>query len=162
MSVTPKDIQDFRKELFKEQDTSVERDLARIAAMKDRLNGKASERLDILIVDDCPATTEIIADIIGAERNIRLRTSNRGIQALLLIGERRPDVIITDLCMPDISGLMLFHSVSDRYPGKIKFLLISGTDYDPKSLEPCSECAYLPKPFSPNELVASLSGLLGK
>lgn len=57
----------------------------------------------VLVIDDEPAILEVVAEfarMLGHE----VLTAIDGVEALLLVRERRPDVIVSDVMMPRMSG----------------------------------------------------------
>ena len=84
-----------------------------------------------------------------------------GFEALLSIDERQPDLLISDLRMPNMSGFELLSVVRRRFP-EIPVIATSG-DYDPLVLPPCVVCdAFFRKAsYQPPELMARIAELLG-
>src|SRR5437667_11971136 len=58
---------------------------------------------DVLVVDDDPHLCEIITDVLQAEGHTT-RTAANGQEALDLIRERKPQLILLDLMMPIMNG----------------------------------------------------------
>jgi len=56
----------------------------------------------VLIVDDTPANIEILSSVLGAEHEILFATSGR--DALALVADQTPDLILLDVMMPDMDG----------------------------------------------------------
>ncbi|MEZ4459115.1 MAG: ATP-binding protein [bacterium] len=71
-----------------------------------------------------------------------------------------PDVVVTDLVMPGISGIELIHRLQDVW-GEFPYLLISGYTADTLNDEPSHTIARLiEKPFAPSDLVERIVELL--
>lgn len=99
--------------------------------------------------------------------NMVLRISNKfevvaqaqtGVQALELADEHLPDVVITDIQMPQMGGIELIEALRDRLPGT-QFIIISGYsefEYAQKAIS-LGVAAYLLKPVDPDELSDALS-----
>jgi CheY-like chemotaxis protein len=83
-----------------------------------------------------------------------------GFDALLKITERQPDLMITDLQMPRMSGFELLSVVRRRFPD-IPVMSTSGA-YEPALIPPCVICdAFLRKgAYQPPELLAKVAELL--
>jgi len=83
----------------------------------------------ILIIDDEPVVREGISETIdwhahGFELVGACRDGREGLQA---VEELRPDVVLTDICMPFVDGLELAGAIGDEYPAT-KVLLLTGHD----------------------------------
>lgn len=67
---------------------------------------------------------------------------------------RCPDLLITDFCLPGISGVEVARELSRRWP-KMRVLLTSGYGFkamiEASSLSPGYE--FMPKPFTPRDFV---------
>lgn len=70
----------------------------------------------ILIVDDTKPLAESIADILQME-GYEVRIAANGMHALNTMALRVPDMVITDLLMPEMDGLSLIRKIrsSERY-----------------------------------------------
>jgi len=77
-----------------------------------------------------------------------------GKAALGMIDQYLPDLVITDIMMPYSTGLEIVGSVKQKYPDKIKVIILSGMGQESVILEAFRLGAddYITKPFSPNEL----------
>jgi DNA-binding response OmpR family regulator len=77
-----------------------------------------------------------------------------GREALAKIDELKPDLVITDIMMPYLSGLEIIGAVKKKYPNIMPVIIISGMGQESVVLEAFQLGAddYITKPFSPNEL----------
>ena len=83
-----------------------------------------------------------------------------GLQALEKAEQLMPDLVITDIQMPQMSGIELIEALRDRLPGS-KFIIISGYsefEYAKKAIA-LKVAAYLLKPVVPEELRDALAGV---
>lgn len=78
----------------------------------------------VLIVDDSAVVREILSQLLSRDRRISVSTSPDPIVALEKIKRERPDVIITDLEMPRMSGLAFVRTVMHTDP--IPIIVCSG------------------------------------
>jgi len=69
----------------------------------------------ILIVDDEPSIRETSAAVLGS-RGYEVHTASDGFQALAELSRSLPDLIISDLRMPNMSGFELLSVVRRRFP----------------------------------------------
>lgn len=118
-----------------------------------------TERRTILVVDDDPDLGFLVSELL--RRNgfeVVVETSGRA--ALRTLFERRPDLVILDLGLPDIDGLQVLERVRDL--SDLPVLLLTARDRDNDKVEGFSQGAddYLTKPFSNAELVARVHALL--
>ena len=60
----------------------------------------------VLVVDDSPEMRALISDVLTDE-GFEVATASSGGRALTVMAERRPDLVITDLMMPGMSGFAL-------------------------------------------------------
>lgn len=77
-----------------------------------------------------------------------------GREALQLIDEHVPDLVITDIMMPYSSGMEIVGFLKQKYNNSIKVIILSGMGQENVILEAFRLGAddYITKPFSPNEL----------
>jgi len=75
-----------------------------------------SAKIKLLIVDDEPATRKLLSAIFG-QMGHSVRTAKDGFSALEQIRESMPDVLLSDLHMPGMSGFELLSVVRRRLPG---------------------------------------------
>ena len=68
-----------------------------------------------------------------------------------------PIAIITDVLMPEMNGYELIDKVKVKFPEQ-KFVVTSGYDGEAKAFRKTS-CHFLPKPFSPEELIAIVDAI---
>jgi PAS domain S-box-containing protein len=89
----------------------------------DRVSGATGCR-DLLVVDDDPDVGQAIAAML-LEAGHTVRVASGGREALEMIGERAPALILSDLTMPGMSGLALIHAVRREHPG-LAVVLVTG------------------------------------
>ena len=85
--------------------------------------------------------------------------SHSGLVALALAKEQRPDVLITDLYMPDLDGAGLIAALHESGGPRVPTILITGSSRTISHLKMAD--AVLKKPFSVVALEATLALLLG-
>ncbi len=113
----------------------------------------------IMIVDDMPIFLEYLRNCIdwGAYGFEICGEAHDGKEALEMIEEDAPDIILTDITMPYVNGLELAEQVMERYPD-ISIILITGNnefEYARKAVK-IGVCDYIVKPFEKEELILSL------
>ena len=90
-------------------------------------------------------------------------TASNGTEALRAVLRAKPELVVTDIVMPDMDGVELLRVLRDR-PGtqSIPVLLISGRAPGEQRIEGFKEGAdgYLPKPYTEPELRALIGSML--
>jgi len=118
-------------------------------------------RLDppILVVDDDPKIVELVRMYLERER-YRVVTAADGRAALRAIEEHRPRLVVLDLMLPGLDGLAVVREA--RTLGDTPILVLSARGSTGDRIVGLSEGAddYLPKPFSPAELVVRVRAIL--
>ncbi len=70
----------------------------------------------VLVVDDSLFDHQVIGRLLDAVPGLRLIFASSGTEALRTLDREVPDVIVTDLIMPDMDGVQLVHQVRTRFP----------------------------------------------
>lgn len=83
----------------------------------------------VLLVDDEILTREAISKNVPWEKQgfTLIGAAENGQDAINIIEEEQPDLVITDICMPYMDGLELANYIDKNYPG-IKVVILSGYD----------------------------------
>ena len=117
----------------------------------------------ILVVEDEPGIARLIQ--VNLEREgYQVEIVDNGLEALKKIQERRPDLLITDILMPEMNGLELVASLwrdPDLAELPVIILSIKSQEEDLLQAFELGASVYLIKPFDPRELVALARRLLG-
>ena len=107
----------------------------------------------ILVVDDETQITRVLRAALSAQR-YDVRTANGPQEALRVFEEWSPDLVVTDLMMPEISGVELCREI--RKKSRTPILVLSVRDQERAKVEALDAGAddYVTKPFSIQELLA--------
>jgi len=107
----------------------------------------------ILVIDDEPQITRVLRAALTAQ-GFDVRTANDPAEGLEVFREWPPDMVITDLMMPGMSGVEVCRAV--RAKGPVPVLVLSVRDYERSKVEALDAGAddYVTKPFSTQELLA--------
>src|SRR6202167_6577422 len=114
----------------------------------------------VLVVDDEPSLAELLASVLRYE-GWEIRTAGDGTSAVRTAREFKPDAVVLDIMLPDFSGLevlrrlravlphvcVLFLTARDAVEDRVAGITAGGDDY-------------VTKPFSLEEVLARLRGLL--
>lgn len=83
------------------------------------------QRVKVLIVDDSKVSRDLLGYIIELDPHIQvIGFAQNGLEALNFIKNNRPDVVITDIEMPEMNGFQLTRHIMDTDP--IPIIVISG------------------------------------
>jgi len=108
----------------------------------------------VLVVDDEPALRKSIARILGA-RGYEVATADDGQAGLEALERSQPDVLLTDLLMPRMSGLDLLQKAKQRWPDLEVVIMTAFADVDTAvSAVKAGAYDFLTKPFPSNDAVA--------
>jgi DNA-binding response OmpR family regulator len=118
-----------------------------------------SETAPILVVDDDPKIVALVRAYLERER-FRVVTAGDGRSALRAIEEHAPRLVVLDLMLPEVDGLAVIRRT--RAMGDVPILVLSARGTTGDRIQGLTEGAddYLPKPFSPAELVARVRTIL--
>lgn len=107
----------------------------------------------ILVIDDEPQITRALRAALTAQ-GFDVRTANDPAEGLEVFREWPPDLVITDLMMPGISGVEVCRAVRSNGPTPV--LVLSVRDHERSKVEALDAGAddYVTKPFSVQELMA--------
>ena len=116
-------------------------------------------RRNILVVDDEAQITRVLKTTLSAQ-GYGIRTAADGVQALLEMKSWPPDLVITDLRMPNMDGLELCRQI--RSQSRIPIIVLSVKGEETIKVEALDAGAddYVTKPFSVNELLARVRAAL--
>jgi CheY-like chemotaxis protein len=73
-------------------------------------------RSQILIVDDSPVDRRMAAMLLTRGLNVGVENAAHGIEALDMISRHQPDLVLTDLNMPEMDGLALVEAIRSQFP----------------------------------------------
>lgn len=113
-----------------------------------------------LVVDDEASLADLLTMALRYE-GWDVRAALLGRDALTLAREFRPDVIVLDIMLPDIDGLDVLRRLrADGFDGPVLFLTAKDAVRDRIAGLTATGDDYVTKPFSLEELIARLRGLL--
>jgi len=113
----------------------------------------------ILIVDDDPKILEVVG-VSLERRGYSVHTARTGSEALACVEEKRPDLVILDLGLPDMTGMQVLENV--RGNGNPPVLFLSAEDNVDVHVDALNHGAedFLVKPVRLSELHAKVDGSL--
>ncbi len=116
--------------------------------------------LKVLLIDDETVILEGLSMMIDWEKEGLeiVGTATDGMEAFRMIRQLSPDIVITDIKMPRLSGLELIERVRERGQNQVSFIVLTGFDdfsYVRKALK-LEAVDYLLKPVEKKELLGAL------
>jgi len=115
----------------------------------------------ILVVDDSAVDRRIAASLLGKGTVLTVETAENGLAALDFIARWQPDLIVTDLQMPELDGLGLIQAVRTRYP-RVPVILMTAHGSEELAVEAleAGAASYVPKSQLPVKLVDTVEQVL--
>ena len=119
------------------------------------MNMEATDPIRVLLVDDHTLFRKGLAELLEQRGTITVAgIAGNGDDALRLLAETRPDVIISDLNMPPNGGLsMLRQLVADGWTGPVLILTVSDAEEDLAAAMQAGAKGYLLKDMEPEDVV---------
>ncbi len=107
----------------------------------------------ILVVDDEPQITRVLRSTLSSQA-YDIRVADDGDSALEVMRDWVPDLVITDLAMPNMDGVELCRRIRAR--SEIPIIVLSVHDNERQKVQALDAGAddYVTKPFAMNELLA--------
>ena len=116
----------------------------------------AAEQPSVLVVEDEPAQREVLAYNLEAE-GFRVAMAANGEEALLLVAEDRPDIIVLDWMLPNVSGIEVCRQLKTRSETRgVPIIMLSARSEEVDRVRGLETGAddYVVKPYSVVELMA--------
>ena len=114
----------------------------------------------ILLVDDDPSLLKLLSVRLQAT-GLEIETAHSAEKGLALIPSYHPQLVITDLQMPEMDGLTFFNHIQEQYPTlPVIILTAHGTIKDAVSTTRQGVFGFLTKPFESKELLKLISQAL--
>lgn len=120
---------------------------------------------DILVVDDDPTLRAVVRKVLERRGHV-VREAADGVPAMKMLRHSRPDLLITDLYMPEKEGIETIVEARDAFPDLPILAVSGGGTMGPggplADAEALGADASLAKPFSVEDLEAAVEGLLAR
>lgn len=116
----------------------------------------------VLIVDDDAGQTEVLAYRLK-KQGYRTKTENSGESGLKSAQTDRPDLIVLDIHMPDMSGLEVCQQLNDEISTcSIPVIIVSGSDEGDvvRQARTAGSRYFVRKPYDPNVLLTLIQSAL--
>ena len=117
--------------------------------------------MSILLVDDHALVRAGLKRLLAAQAAGEILEAATGRDALALIRQRRPELVILDLNLPGLGGLELLRRMIQAGAGPILVLSMHGEPLYAKRALDAGAAGYVTKNASPDELLAAVRKILG-
>lgn len=116
----------------------------------------------VLVVDDEPEMCDLLRKVLEKE-GYRVSVAADGREAARALPDPRPDLVITDLLMPDVGGLDLLTEIRRTHPDLPVIIVTAFGDWHTysRALE-LGAAAFISKPLKMAELVAAVHAALAQ
>jgi two-component system, OmpR family, phosphate regulon sensor histidine kinase PhoR len=115
----------------------------------------------ILVVDDEPGIRSGVCEILALE-GYSVDSADCGRAAQELVSRTAYDVVLIDYRLPDIDGLTLLRSIRQKSPDIMTCMITAYANIETAVFATRQGVdIFLPKPFSPDDLLSSVENLLG-
>jgi CheY-like chemotaxis protein len=118
----------------------------------------------ILVVDDNVDSVTIMRSILES-RGYAVLVAMSGAEALQQLDTNRPDVVLLDIMMPQMSGIEVLQHIKDNAAtGRLPVILVTAKTHDEDVLSGYQYGAdyYITKPFTAKQLLYGIDLVLGK
>jgi CheY-like chemotaxis protein len=117
----------------------------------------------VLLVDDSRELLDAYVAFLQVSTPHEVRSATTGREALEIIRTWRPDVVVTDVIMPDMNGLELISRMRSELPPPLPVIIaMSGFPEFEREARRRGARVFHPKPIDTDELVALIESLIGE
>ncbi|MCO6437718.1 MAG: response regulator [Phycisphaerae bacterium] len=121
------------------------------------------QRPVVLLVEDNPQNLELLQAYLEDVPEVRVLTATNGLEAMRLVAEESPAIVLLDIMMPKMSGFEVCKRIkSDPATRDIVVIMITALN-EPGDVERAAECGtddYLSKPIDRRALVEQIRNIL--
>jgi len=119
----------------------------------------------VVVIDDNPNDRRLIRRLLQSYKNYRVYEAHNGAEGLKVIADRKPDLVVCDLTMPEMDGLTLLERLKkDPATASIPVVVVSAknlTDQDRQTLNDYSDSVWTKGGFETRQLVDHVVNVLG-
>ncbi|MFA7257004.1 MAG: response regulator [Kiritimatiellales bacterium] len=117
----------------------------------------------ILVIDDDPAVLSLFEQFLESE-GFSVALALNGLEGILSLKQQKPDLIITDIMMPEMDGLELLMEIKKHHPEIPVIAISGGMKIQPVNFLPQAKKFgarhIFSKPIALSELLAAVQELL--
>jgi two-component system chemotaxis response regulator CheY len=119
----------------------------------------------VMVVEDSPTMRQLICHALRRIDNIVLVEAGDGSEALARLAEIKPDILVTDIHMPNMDGFALIRELRAR-PATAQLPVIvlttAGAMQDREQADGLAVTGYVTKPVKPDAIVSAVRAALGE
>jgi len=119
----------------------------------------------ILYVDDDASMRELVRTALADQEDFSVVTCTSGFEALVIIGQLRPDLIVMDVAMPRLDGVQTLECLRAMELGHhtpVVFVAAGLAPAELRRLQAAGATEVIPVPFVPNELPELIRSIWGR
>jgi two-component system chemotaxis response regulator CheY len=122
---------------------------------------KQKSDMKVVIVDDSDFSRSIIRKMLTEEGIDIVGEASSAASALVLIKEKNPNIVITDIVMPEISGIELTEKINQDF-NDVSVIVISSLSQEHVVLEAIAAGAsdFIAKPIQKQQLIDSMEKII--
>jgi len=127
-----------------------------------RVGQRVARPYIIVVVDDEPDFCAVVSELLRSQ-NMVVHKAFSASEALLLMSEVQPDLVLTDVMMPEVNGLELIRRLrADPVLGQVPTVVVSALvkREEREAAMDAGADAFIPKPFSVRELRETIAAYL--
>jgi DNA-binding NarL/FixJ family response regulator len=133
--------------------------IMRASLEKSEEDKRMTECIQVLIVDDQPRARKSLKALLSTWPVLqKVEEIANGQEAIQLVEERQPDVVLMDLCMPGMDGLQATHLIKARWPQVKVIVLTLYGEYEAEAMAAGAD-AFVAKGEPADRLLATLSAV---
>ncbi|CAH1054917.1 response regulator transcription factor [Paenibacillus pseudetheri] len=116
----------------------------------------------IMVVDDEEVLRMLIEDTLEDLENVEIHTAENGLEALTKLSADPYDLVILDYMMPEMTGIEVLQQLDEEKKKTTAILMLTAKAQDVDRIRAVEAGAryFMPKPFSPMELLQIVEGIL--
>jgi two-component system chemotaxis response regulator CheY len=117
----------------------------------------------VLVVDDSSAVRQSVSYVLG-QAGYSITEAEDGSQALEKLEENQPDLIVTDVNMPNLDGIGLVRAIREKAEFKFLPIIMLTTESESSKMEEgkaAGATGWIVKPFDSDKLLAVVKKLAG-
>ncbi|MEZ6058893.1 MAG: response regulator [Planctomycetaceae bacterium] len=117
--------------------------------------------LTIIVVDDALTDRTLISGMLSRAFDCEIQTAENGRVAMEMITEHRPDLVLTDIHMPEMNGMELLNAIRDEFPMvPVVLMTAQGSEEMAATAMRAGATSYVPKRRLAQDLISTVLRIL--